>query len=975
MQSITLQTNDTIVVSGDILGRVQFAASAESDGGASRLAGPGILGMAEGSYGASSNPASLVFATSAADGNEATNRIKISHEGNIVPIGGSYDIGQPNGYGFNNLYVSGIAVDGKVGIGTDSPSHTLTVKDSSLFGGILVSGATNPGVTIVDSTDSGSHGIYGSDDGKLIISSDITAVGSSSSINFSVRDINTVQASITSSGVGIGTTTPDHKLEVVGNILAGGDREVKIDSGTTGGFISKKGDTGAWAFSIDAHGSSDTVHKGFGFLGSADALSSIWIGGAYNTPYAKFTTAETVLNENGANRDFRVEGDTDQNLLFLDASKDSILIGASTDGSVNSKLHVYEANKTNSTYSRTVNVLGRAYSTTDGSYFHIGLNSRAEKYLSASTTDGGYCIGINAVPVIYSPDGTNTLAELTAVRANMSINTAASNVTVTNAFDIKTIPSLQGTNNTVTNHYGLYLSDAGGGNTTVTNEYGVYQVSTDAKNYFGGTLDVRGAAVFNEGGADVDFRVEGDTDTDLLFVDAGNDIVQIGKLSINGAFTLPTADGSANQILKTDGSGAVSWSDAASGGSTITLTAGDGLSGGGDTSADRSFAVNVDDSTIEINSDALRVKDGAITSAKIGAGGFVFNEAGAEVDFRVEGNTEQNLLFIDGSADKIGISTNTPASLFHIRKDSTYNSENTHAIKISDGNDPETHGMLLGVDSTNDVSVIQSMDPGTSWARNLALQAMGGNVGIGTISPSKKLHVVGDLLIDDGSAIILDANGLKITDDTVGATLDTNLDDAIVIGEGSKSYADKSINIANGRFSSDGDCQKITQVLRGSTTNANIFYLSNDGSTASLLNSSGLFLGGTQYNSDHVLLPDSSVFTFTIHVSCRKQSSDDSAAFIIKGAVRNSLGWTDGDTMFTESNASSTRNYHLIDSPIIESFIDSGLAGVTATVTTSYLNPQTSNTVDNLWFGVEVKGLAGTNLRWSAMVDGILTTY
>ena len=110
-------------------------------------------------------------------------------------------------------------------------------------------------------------------------------------------------------------------------------------------------------------------------------------------------------------------------------------------------------------------------------------------------------------------------------------------------------------------------------------------------------------------------------------------------------------------------------------------------------------------------------------------------------------------------------------------------------------------------------------------------------------------------------------------------------------------------------------------------------------------------------------------------MSCRKQSSNDSAAFIIKGAVRNSLGWTDGDTMFNESDASSTRNYHLIDSPIIESFIDSGLAGVTATVTTSFLNPQTGNTVDNLWFGVEVKGLAGTNLRWSAMVDGILTTY
>lgn len=49
----------------------------------------------------------------------------------------------------------------------------------------------------------------------------------------------------------------------------------------------------------------------------------------------------------------------------------------------------------------------------------------------------------------------------------------------------------------------------------------------------------------------------------------------------------------------------------------VTLTAGDGLSGGGDISANRTFAVSVDDSTIEINTDTLRVKDAGITYAKI----------------------------------------------------------------------------------------------------------------------------------------------------------------------------------------------------------------------------------------------------------------------------------------------------------------------------------------------------------------------
>jgi hypothetical protein len=42
------------------------------------------------------------------------------------------------------------------------------------------------------------------------------------------------------------------------------------------------------------------------------------------------------------------------------------------------------------------------------------------------------------------------------------------------------------------------------------------------------TLNTSGAVVFNDAGADVDFRVEGDTDANLLFVDASNDQGGIG---------------------------------------------------------------------------------------------------------------------------------------------------------------------------------------------------------------------------------------------------------------------------------------------------------------------------------------------------------------------------------------------------------------------------------------------------------------
>jgi len=48
------------------------------------------------------------------------------------------------------------------------------------------------------------------------------------------------------------------------------------------------------------------------------------------TEIAKFKTTELVINDGGANYDFRVEGDTDANLLVVDASADAIGIGTST---------------------------------------------------------------------------------------------------------------------------------------------------------------------------------------------------------------------------------------------------------------------------------------------------------------------------------------------------------------------------------------------------------------------------------------------------------------------------------------------------------------------------------------------------------------------------------------------------------------------------------------------------------------------
>lgn len=44
----------------------------------------------------------------------------------------------------------------------------------------------------------------------------------------------------------------------------------------------------------------------------------------------------------------------------------------------------------------------------------------------------------------------------------------------------------------------------------------------------------------------------------------------------------------------------------------------------------------------------------------------VFNEQGADIDFRIEGDTDANMLFVDASSDRIGFKTAAPATAIHL---------------------------------------------------------------------------------------------------------------------------------------------------------------------------------------------------------------------------------------------------------------------------------------------------------------------
>lgn len=235
----------------------------------------------------------------------------------------------------------------------------------------------------------------------------------------------------------------------------------------------------------------------------------------------------------------------------------------------------------------------------------------------------------------------------------------------------------------------------------------------------GTTLTLNSAEHFvvqnNYADKDIFFNInDGGTQTDVLFIDGGES--RVGVLNTAPTYALDVS---------------------------------------GDVGIDNSLVHNDDDNTfLSFTPDRIQLFAGSGSSPRIDIQASVsevaVNEAGLQWDFRVEGDTDTDLLFVDGSADNVGIGTAAPSAKLEIagQVKITGGVPGLNKVLVSDavGLASWVTPTSLDLDNLGNHTATENIQLSDFYLSNdgdnegIRIDDAG-NVGIGTDAPSQKFHL------------------------------------------------------------------------------------------------------------------------------------------------------------------------------------------------------------------------------------------
>jgi trimeric autotransporter adhesin len=267
---------------------------------------------------------------------------------NLIFTDNTYDIGASGATRPRHLYLAGNGVIG----GTLGVSGVLTAS-GGVTGNLTGNVTGNVTGNISGGTVAGTTGAF---------SSNVT-VGGTLGVTGAATLSNTlaVTGAITATGGVLGNVTGDLTGNVTGNI--------------SGGTVA--GSTGAFS-------------------------SNVTVGGTLGVTGGSTLNGGVVINELGADADTRIEGDTDANLFFVDASADSVGIGTNTPSVP------FEVKKTGVVAAGNWYNIAKIYDASGNKGLQLGYDNTSQTtILAASTT------GTASNMEIYTFDGSSWAARLT----------------------------------------------------------------------------------------------------------------------------------------------------------------------------------------------------------------------------------------------------------------------------------------------------------------------------------------------------------------------------------------------------------------------------------------------------------------------------------------------------------------------------------------------------------------------------------